>query len=260
MNPFKYTTLSRHLDLLHVLVSTNLKVKYQRSALGFLWTLLQPALMALLLISVFSYIVRIPMTNYWAFLISGYMVWNFILQCINGGVFIFVEHANVVRSISLPKEVLVVSAVISRLFEFIGGLLVVVVILVLAHHKTVPASFLVLPVLFVFQIALTVGIAFPLSIISVWYYDVQYALSVIVIALFYVSPVFYPVSMVPEGFRSVYLINPIAQVLELYHVALYEGKFPSVIDLSETALTSLIVLILGYLFFYRYQSSVAEIV
>jgi len=248
------------LDLLYVLVRRNLKVKYQGSVLGFLWALLQPALTAILLISVFSYVVRIDMKNYWAFLISGYIVWMFISQSINAGTLIFSEHRSVVRSISLPKDLLVVSAVLSRFIEFIAALLFVLLILVIFHHKTVPASLLTLPVLMVLQILLALAIAFPMGIISVWYRDVQHALPPLLMVLFYSSPIFYPVSMVPEGFRSVYLMNPIAQVLHLYHVALYEGKFPSVVELSAAALTTLILLSLGYFFYSRYQGSVPELV
>lgn len=260
VNASSSTRLHRQLDLLYVLVRRNLKVKYQGTALGFLWTLLQPTLTAILLISVFSYVVRIPIRNYWAFLISGIIVWNFLQQCINAGSFIFSEHRNVVRSIALPKELLVISAVLSRLIEFGAALLVVLAILVLVHHETVPASLLTLPVLIVFQILLAAGVAFPMAIISVWYHDVQHALPVLLMGLFYASPIFYPVSMVPEGVRSVYLINPIAQLLHLYHVALYEGKFPSVGELSGAALTCLIVFSMGYFIYFRYQSSVAEFV
>ena len=254
------TMFHRHLDLLYVLVRRNLKIKYQGTVLGFLWALLQPALTALLLISVFSYVVRIPITNYWAFLISGFIVWNFIQQCINAGAFTFSDHRNVVRSVYLPKELLVISAVLSRLFEFAAALLVVLLILVLAHHQTVPASLLTLPVLIVLQILLAAGFAFPMAIISVWYHDVQHMLPVLLMALFYASPIFYPVSFVPEAVRSLYLLNPIAQLLRLYHITLFEGRFPSVVELTGAVLAGLIVFSLGYLFYFRYQRNIAEFV
>ena len=260
LNPAMLGSLMRQFELLHRLVTRNLMVKYQRSALGFLWTLIQPAFIAILLISVFTFVVRIPLKNYWAFLVSGFIVWNFIQHCINAGSYIFSDHANVIRSISLPKELLIVGAVLSRLVEFILELLIVLVVLAWAHHHSIPASFLTLPVLILFQTVLAIGIAFPIAIISVWYHDVQHALPVILMALFYLSPVIYPVEMVPKGFEFLYLYNPFAQVLELYHAVLYNGVFPSVHDLSITALTSLLVMLLGYIFFNRYQDYIAEIV
>lgn len=260
MNTSPLSGFLRHLDLLYVLVRRNLKVKYQGSVLGFLWALLQPVLTAIILISVFSYVLRIPIKNFWAFLISGIMVWNFLQQCINAGAFIFSEHRNVVRSIALPKELLIVSGVLSRLAEFIVGLLVVLLILIFGHHKGVPVSFLTLPVLMILQILLATGIAFPMGIIAAWYYDVQHALPVFLMALFYASPIFYPISMVPESIRSVYLINPIAQILRLYHVALYEGKIPSLREFSEATIITLIVFVIGYFIYSRYQSTIAEIV
>ena len=260
MTPFLFIRLGRSSELLYGLVLRNLKVKYHRSSLGFLWTLIQPVFIALLLISVFTFIVRIPMKNYWAFLVSGFIVWNFIHYCINAGSYIFLEHANVIRSISMPKGLLIVSAVLSRLVEFILELLIVLAIISWAHHESIPASYIMLPFLILIQTVLSLGLAFPIAVISVWYHDVQHALPVLLMALFYVSPVFYPITLVPEELQFVYLYNPIAQVLKLYHVVLYEGAFPSLSDLAGTALLSLCVFLVGYLFFHRYDSYIAEIV
>ena len=260
MDSVQLAKIQRNIDLVYVLVRRNLKIKYQGSVLGFFWALLQPALTAMLLIAVFTYIVRIPIDNYWAFLLSGFIVWGFLQQCINAGSLVFSEHCNVVRSIAMPKELLVVSAVLSRLVEFLAALFVVLLIIVFAHHQSLPGSFFTLPLLIVFQIFLAAGIAFPMGIISVWYRDVQHALPVLLMALFYVCPVFYPITMVPEEGRFAYQMNPIAQVLKLYHVVLYDGTFPSILEFFVTAISSLLVLAIGYIFYCRYQNRVAEIV
>ena len=247
-------------ELLQKLVVRNLKVKYQRSILGFLWTLIQPVIMILIIISVFTYVVRIQIEDYWAFLVSGFFVWNFIQQCINAGSYVIMEHANMIRSVALPKVLLIVSAVLSRLIEFLLELLIVLVILLLVHHKGVPVGFLAVPVLIVLQVLLALGLALLISIPAVFYHDIQHALPLVLMALFYMSPVFYPITMVPYSFQSVYLFNPIAQILDLYHIALYQGDFPSALALSRTILTSILTVMAGYFIFNRYQSVIAEIV
>ena len=96
----------------------NLKVKYQRSLLGFVWTLVNPLLTVTILVVVFSHVVRIQVPHYWAFLLSGYFVWNFMLQTLNTGTYIFAEHSRLTRSVAFPSEILVFSAAGSRLIEF----------------------------------------------------------------------------------------------------------------------------------------------
>ena len=108
----------RYRELLRSLVVRNLKVKYQRSVLGFLWTLLNPLLTVAVLSVVFTHVVKIPLRHYVSFLFSSYFVWNFMLQTISSGTFLLAEHAQLARSVAFPKEVPVLAGVISRLVEF----------------------------------------------------------------------------------------------------------------------------------------------
>ena len=114
MTPALLDTSRRHVfseiwsyrDLLRNLVARNLKVKYQRSVLGFLWTLLNPLLTVGVLVMVFTFVVRVQIENYWAFLLSGYFVWNFISQSLNSATFVLAEHAsNEISPRSGPIEI-----------------------------------------------------------------------------------------------------------------------------------------------------------
>ena len=143
----------RYRELLRGLVVRNLKVKYQRSLLGFVWTLVNPLLTVTILVVVFSHVVRIQVPHYWAFLLSGYFVWNFMLQTLNTGTWIFAEHSRLTRSVAFPSEILVFSAAGSRLIEFLAEIALILLALVLLHHHGVPASYVLLPVLILLQIA-----------------------------------------------------------------------------------------------------------
>ncbi|HEX2609433.1 MAG TPA: hypothetical protein VHK68_00390, partial [Gemmatimonadales bacterium] len=118
--PFRLDRVWRYRELLRSLIIRNLKVKYQRSLLGFVWTLLNPLLTVGILVLVFSHVVRISLPDYWAFVLSGYFVWNCILQTLNTGTYIFAEHSRLTRSVSFPSEILVFSAAGSRLLEFLA--------------------------------------------------------------------------------------------------------------------------------------------
>lgn len=257
--PHPLAELWRSQELVRTLVARNLKVKYKRSALGFLWTLINPALMVAILTGVFTYIARLPVPNYWAFLLSGYFVWNFVMQTVGSGASVLAEHANLSRSVALPSEVLLVSAALTRLAEFALEMTLVVVALVLFHFHGVPASLLLLPLLVVLQLLLALGIALPVAALSVFFHDVQHALPLVLTMLFYVTPVFYPARLVPEKFLLIYHLNPFAGLLTLYQTVLYEGAFPAPLDLARTAGLALILCVLGYAAFNRSKAVFAEI-
>lgn len=252
--------LWQYRDLLRSLVARNLKVKYQRSTLGFAWTLLNPIAMVGVLVLVFSYIVRIPVPHYWAFLVSGYFAWSFILQMLNTSTYVIAEHGRLRRSVAFPTEMLIFGAAGSRFVEFAIELTLVLAALTLLHHEGVPPSFVLLPVLLVILVLLAMGIAFPIATLSVFYQDVQHALPVALLTLFYVSPVFYPAELVPEQIRALYFLNPIAGVLTLFHTVLYEGRFPPTPLLAGVGAFALFMFGLGYAIFNRYKSVFAEIV
>lgn len=247
-------------ELLRSLALRNLKVKYQRSVLGFLWTLVNPLLTLTVLIAVFSYVVRIRQPHYWAFLLSGYFVWSFLLQMLSSGSYVLSEHAGLSRSVAFPSEVLILGALASRLVEFFVELALVVLALVLFLHRGLPASFALLPVLLAIQILLALGLVLPLATLSVFYSDVQHALPVLLMVLFYASPVFYPARLVPEALRRLYFLNPIAGLLTLYQTVLYEGRFPSPALLVGAAAAALLLFYLGHVLFHRYKDLFAELV
>ncbi len=250
----------RYRELLHSLVVRNLKVKYQRSLLGFVWTLVNPLFTVAVLGVVFSHVVRIPLPHYWAFLLSGYFVWNFMLQTLNTGTYIFAEHSRLTRSVAFPSEVLVFGAAGSRLIEFAVEVGLVLGVLAIFHHHVVPESYLVLPVLLLIQLLLVIGLALPIATLSVFYYDVYHALPIALTTLFYLSPVFYPAEMVPAAARDLYFLNPIAGLLTLYHDVLYWGRMPSPELLGGMLLAAVTIFLAGYALFRRYAAIFPEIV
>ena len=260
MAPSRLHRLWRFRELLRGLIVRNLKVKYQRSLLGFVWTLLNPLLTVAILVLVFSHVVRIPLPNYWAFVLSGYFVWNCILQTLNTGTYIFAEHSRLTRSVAFPSEILVFGAVGSRLVEFMAEITLIMAMLAVFHHSRIPASFALLPVLLVIQVLLVIGLALPIATLSVFYYDVQHALPIALTTLFYLSPVFYPAEMVPVAARSFYFLNPIAGLLTLYHEILYVGRMPSLSLLYGMIVAAVAIYAIGYAIFNRYASVFAEIV
>jgi ABC-type polysaccharide/polyol phosphate export permease len=256
----RFRDVWRYRELLRGLIVRNLKVKYQRSLLGFVWTLVNPLLTVTILVVVFSHVVRIQVPQYWAFLLSGYFTWNFMLQTLNTGTWIFAEHSRLTRSVAFPSEILVFSAAGSRLIEFAAEISLILLATILLHHHAVPPSYALIPVLILIQVVMAIGLALPIATLSVFYHDVYHALPIALASLFYLSPVFYPASMVPEAVRTLYFLNPMAGLLTLYHDVVYAGLWPSPLLLAGTGLQAAIVFALGYAVFHRYASVFAEVV
>lgn len=252
--------LWRFRDLVRNLVSRNLHVKYQRSLLGFMWTLLNPVFTLSVLLVVFTRVVKIPIPSFWAFLISGYFVWLFLNHTLNYATLAIEEHGNLIRSAVVPTEAPLLAGCLSRLAEFSLELMLVLSVISLFHHGRVPASTLLLPLLVLMQLVLALGLAYAVATLSVFYQDMKHVLPIAMTALFYASPVFYSISLVPEPLRLLFWINPIALLLELYQTVLYEGVFPSPWLVLAVGVVSVLTYLGGHSLFNRFKVFFAEVV
>ena len=247
-------------ELIWNMCGRDLKVKYQRSWLGFLWTVFNPLVMITVLVAVFSQVIRIPIDHYWAFLISGYFTWNLFAQTINGGVQAAVGNAYLTRSTYFPQEVLILSSSIARLLEYLGELCVVMLLLAIFHHKGIPGSFIMAPLLVAILFIFSVGIAFPLVTLAVYFNDTIQVIPLATTILFYLSPVFYNLDLVPEAFRPIYILNPMANMLNMFHDALYLGKMPHFSTFLVMTGVAVLCGLFGYMLFNRKKREFAEIV
>ena len=254
------TELWEYRELLRALVVRNLKMRYQRSLLGFGWALLNPLMTVIVLVVVFDAILRIQVEQYWAFLISGFFPWVFVLHTLGTSSGQITSHSYMARSLAFPSEVLVLSGVLSRLVEFAAELLLVVLVLVALRHQGVPAAFLLLPFVVAIQVVLTTGLALPVAALGVFFQDVQHALPVALTLLSYLTPIYYPLSYVPERFRMLYGLNPFVGLINLYHAILYEGRVPSLLEFLVPVLVSLLCFGVGLLLYRWKREYFAEVV
>jgi lipopolysaccharide transport system permease protein len=251
--------LWRYRQLLIGLVTRDLKVKYQRSALGFIWTLLNPLLTVGVLVAVFTFVVRIPIENYWAFLLSGYFAWNYVSFCLSAAASVLHNHSALTHSVPFPNQILVLAVSFSKLFEFLLEAVLVLLVLAVFRHQGIPASWILLPLLIVLQWLMTLGLMYPLAVLAVLFQDVQHALPLALISLFYATPVFYPVEAVPVQFQPLFLLNPLAWLLRCYQSTLYEGRFPEPGLLAGLAVIAGGLFALGSLVYRRYESVCVEL-
>ena len=159
----------------------------------------------------------------------------------------------------LPSEVLILGEVGSRFIEFAVELALALFLLSAFHHGGFPASYAMLPVLFVLLLMVTLGLVMPIATLAAYYNDVQHTMPLVLLLLFYISPVFYPPRMVPAQLLPLYHVNPVAGLLQMFQTVLYEGAFPAWSNLVGFGAASVVVFLVGWLLFARYRRLFPEI-
>lgn len=249
--------LYRHRELAGVLVARSLKLRYRGSALGFAWTLLNPLLLMLVYVLVFSVYLRIDMDRYAAFLLSGLVPWIWFSSSVQQGATSILEGAPLVTRSQFPPEVLPVVALTANTVNFLLTLPLLLAVLVGAG---VPLGrpLLALPVLVALQYVLCLGPVLLVAAATVYFRDLQHLLTHLLTVLLFLTPVFYPATLIPEPFRFWMLLNPLAVVVGAFQDALYFNRAPRWPALLGVLVLALALLWLAGAYFRRHRGAFAE--
>lgn len=244
-------------NLVYNLVSRDLKVKYKGSILGFLWSLLNPLIMLIVYTIAFKYIIRIRVENFPLFFICGFLPWIFLSLSLSMAVSSIKDNANLVKKVYFPREILPLSIVLSNLVQFLLTFVILIPALILFKIK-LGFPLLFLPLIILFQLAFTQGLAFILSSLNVFYSDIRHLLEIFLQIWFWLTPIIYKVDFVPERFRSLYKLNPAVLFVESYRNSLLYNKPLSASTLTLLFLIGAIFLVAGHLVFHSYNRRFAE--
>jgi len=278
----KLVELWRARELLFQLVRKELKVRYKNSTLGFLWSMITPVLMTVVFSVVFTLVVRIPVDDFAAFFIAGYLLWQFFQNSCRGGTDSIVGNGDLVKKVYFPREVLPLSHVLSQLIHLLLALLVISPFLVYTRGVGVlthlPATLLAIVLLAVF----TSGAAMWFAGVNVVFRDLQELFIVIFQVWFYATPVLYPLALVqasPELERrgldwltTALLFNPMTWFVEVFREPLYGPvartatdqvvslgpSWPSAGALGIAAAWAVAAFVLGYAVFLRRARTFAK--
>ena len=260
--------LWQYRELIRNLVVRDLKVRYKNSILGVAWTWISPLLMMIVYTVFFT--ILLPNENiphYPVFLLCGLLPWNFFVDSIVQSTESIIGNAHLIKKVYFPREVLPISVVLSNLINFLSAL-PVFFFLVLISDAPLSWWALLLPITLLIQLAFVLGLSFFLATLNVFYRDTRHLLGVAVQAWFFLTPVFYPITLVPKEKLILGIpfnaqlwlrrLNPMASIVASYRDLLYYGA-PTGLDFwLRTAVTALIVLVVGYLVFLRYSPNFGE--
>lgn len=239
-------------DLIAYLVARDLKVRYRRSLLGVVWTMLQPLLTMGVLYLVFSHYFHaaFDLYNYPVYALAGILFWNFFSQSIVSSMNSLRGNALILQKLPVPSMVFPVASVISGVVNLCLALVPLGLILLLTGHPLRPAL-LFLPVSILLAALFTLGAGLLLSPLAVFFHDVVELIAVALTLLMYLTPIFYPMAMVPERARWVVRFNPVRSILEVFRDPIYFGKVPPLQHLAVATGVALVALALGAALFRR---------
>jgi ABC-2 type transport system permease protein len=241
------------------LVEREVRARYRGSFLGFLWSLLNPLMLMGIYTLVFSVFMRIQVPNYALMLFTGLLPWTWFSTALVNGTASITANANLIKKVYFPLEILPLVAVSTNLVNFLLSLPVLG--LVLALHREAPGpGILLLPILLVLQFGLTLGVNMILSTLNTFYRDVEQLLGPVLMAWFYVTPVVYPLSMLPDAYSWLPYVNPMAPIISAYQAIFLASPLPSALLLLSSGLEAAVVLAFGLKFFRSRKFLFAEVV
>jgi ABC-type polysaccharide/polyol phosphate export permease len=242
--------LVQHRHLLAQLIHRDLTIRYKRSVLGFLWTMLHPLLMMLIFLVVFSSMFRFATPHYETYFLSEYIAWMFFAQTVTQVMASVAWNGPLMKRVRVPPSIFTLAATVSGLVNLLLSILMLFVIMLIAGAPF-RITLLFLPVSLLIVAAFTFGISLALAAFSVFFADVREMIQAALPALMYLTPIIYPISIVPDLWRPMLAMNPLAYVLEIVRDPIYYGILPSHLTLLLAIVMSIGSVAFGWMIFSR---------
>ncbi|WP_324682452.1 ABC transporter permease [Bibersteinia trehalosi] len=240
-------------ELLKQLVLRDVKLKYRRSYLGYLWSILNPLMLMMVLVVVFSNLFRFDIPNFPLYLISGQVIFSFMVEATNMSVSSITGNASLLKKTYVPKYIFTLSKVGSSLVNllFSLGALLLVMIFTGADYSW---NLLFFPIVLLQVFLFSLGIGLFLAAATVFFRDIQYLWGVFVTMWMYLTPIFYPVTIIPTEYQTLYqYANPMYWFIEQFRDIVLYDKFPQTESIFMGIFTAVAVLVLGIWYFYKKQ-------
>jgi len=194
-------------DLILELTKKEIKIRYKNSYLGYLWSIANPLLLALIFYFVFKVVTKVKMEDYTLFLISGLFVWQWINNSIMGGASLFISNASLIKKVNFPRNFLAVSLVLSEGFNFVLSIPVIIFFLKI-YEKSLSNSWFIIPLYLLITGILVYSLSLLIATINLFFRDMERLIGLLLTFIFYLTPIIYPLSMIPKKFQILMYLNP----------------------------------------------------
>jgi len=244
-------------DVIWILVKKDFKIRYRNSALGFIWSLLNPLSIMAILTVVFSLLLRSGIKNFPVFLLVALLPWRFFQIGTMQATASIAGNPSLVKKIYLPRYLLVLTNNIASFASFTMEFAALIpIMIILGMTPTIDA--LLLPIIMVIEFLIVLGISLGLAALNVFYRDFYQIWEIALQLGFFLSPIFYDPDIIPERYRLYYSLNPMARIIESTRKILLYNTTPAFLDFTIPLLFGLMLLAIGYTIFRKLEPRFAE--
>ena len=246
--------LRKYRELIWALALRELTVRYKRSVLGFLWALLNPMLLMIVLTVVFSTIMSGGAIHHYAvFILSALVPWMFFSQSLTYAVESVVGNADLIKRVAVPKIVFPTAAVLSNIINLLLSLIPLALMVIILGHPF-HWTWIFLPIYIVALAVFTLGCSLFFATANVYYRDVSHIVQILMNVWFYLTPILYPIELFPAHYRWLFKFNPLIFVLNDFRLAVYWGMLPTPWSVAASFFCASGAFLIGYAVFRKYQS------
>ena len=247
-----FETFTDYRFLLGQLVGKEFKVKYRRSILGIAWSLISPLLMMVVVSAVFSFVFRFNIEKFPAYLILGQIMFNFFSESTQFSLLSIIGSGQLIKKVYMPKCIFPLSRTVFSACNFLISF--IPAIIVLAYYRVVPtASILFLPLFFLYYFIFTFGTGMILATAEVFLRDVQHLYGVLLLALGYITPIFYPVESLSPKMQFLLNFNPLYHYIKYFRNVLFYHQCPTIEENAICLAIAIVTLLIAIIFFERKQ-------
>ncbi|KTE93905.1 ABC transporter [Desulfitobacterium hafniense] len=244
----------RYRWLLQQLVNRDLKVKYKRSILGYLWSLLNPLMMMIVLSAVFSHIFRFSIENFPIYLLTGQVLFTFLSESTSMAMSSVIQNASLIKKVYVPKFIFPLSKIFSSFVNLLYSLIAVVIML-LFFRIQISWTIILFPIPIIYLFVMCVGLGLILSVAATYFRDVIYLYGIVIQAWTYLTPLFYPIDAVSQSIQTIIRLNPMYHIITYFRDVIMYGTIPTMETNLICAGYSISFLIIGIIVFKKYQKN-----
>lgn len=237
-------------------VYSSLKQRYRRSVLGFMWSVLAPLMQNLIIGVVFYYLMKFNMPNYIVYLFAGTLIYNIMSNVIIQSPTIMINNEGFIKKIYVPKLVFVLNLVSLEVVNFILILLSLLILGVAFGKLSFSLSYLFLPVSILVTIFFLIGTAIIISVLSVYFRDMIHIVPVVMQAMFFLTPVLYPISNLPLKIQKLIKLNPLYYFVDIFRTPVLDNHLPSFLHVMICITITVLMFFSGILLLEKYNNKI----
>lgn len=244
----------RFRPLLNELVARDVKIKYRRSVLGVLWTLLNPLLMMIILSVVFSNLFKFDIENFPLYILSGQVIFNFFSGATTEAMSSIIGSAALIKKVYVPKYLFVISRVFSSFINLLASFTALLLVMI-ATRAELHYTVLLVPIPLILLVLFSLGIGLILAAVTVRFRDIIHLYTVFTTALLYLTPVIYPMSILPDWLYKIVMLNPLTNMLIMFRDVMINNNIFDWQSLVVAVIETVASLAIGLYVFYKNQDS-----